>query len=299
MVSTLSIICMIVTLLLSLVLPIAVFVVYGLRHKKKEVWIAGVLGACGFVLLQFVIRLPILSMISIIPGFMTWVEENYLWYCLALAFTAGLFEVAGRYGVAKIVSSQKGLNAELTYGTGFMAGIGHGGIEAVVLVGATYVNNLIFTVLINTGVWPTILNKLQVLMQTLGDNSTYEAYASIEDTLINTPWYLYLASGYERLLTMVAHIAMTMVVFYFVSRKKDIIGIIVCLSWYTAIDFFVPLLNGLASEYMGNRISQNASYVLMYILLTIIAVIALVVTKKLKRIWKSSEEAAKQEEIVL
>ena len=36
MVSTLSIICMVITLLLSLVLPIVIFVWYGLKQKKKE-----------------------------------------------------------------------------------------------------------------------------------------------------------------------------------------------------------------------------------------------------------------------
>lgn len=286
MVSTLSIICMIVTLLLSLVLPIAVFIWYGKTHKVKGIWLAGVFGACGFTLLQMGIRLPILSIVSTLPGFMSWVEKNYVIYSLALAFTAGLFEVTARYGVAKLLQKGKGLTNGLTAEIGLMAGIGHGGIEAIALVGATYVNNLIFSILVNTGAWNKILNAMQNSGQA---SEVYEVYASVPATLIDTPWYLYLAGGYERVLTMIAHIAMTMVVFYFVSRGKDVIGILISLGWHTTIDFFVPLLNGFATEYLGNRISQNTAYVLVYVLLTIIALIACVVILKLKKCWTMQE----------
>ena len=287
MVSILSIICMIITLFLSLVLPIAFFVWYGKAHKQKGIWMAGILGACGFTLLQIGIRLPVLSVIGAIPGFLLWVEQNYILYCLLLAFTAGLFEVVARYGVAKILEKGKGITDSLSYEIGFMAGIGHGGVEAVALVGATYINNLLFTILVNTGAW----NKILSLMQSSGQPAeTYEVYASIPVTLIETPWYLYLAGGYERLLTMIAHIAMTMVVFYFVRCKKDVIGILISLGWHTAIDFFVPLLNGFATDYLGNRISQNTAYVLMYALLTVIAFMAIIVIIRLKKYWPLQEE---------
>ena len=282
MISTLSIICMIITLLLSLVLPIAIFIWYGKAHKQKGIWIAGILGACGFALLQIGIRLPILNVVSSLPGFNSWVEKNYIAYCFLLAFTAGLFEVVARYGVAKILDKGKGLVDDLSYEIGFMAGIGHGGIEAVALVGATYVNNLLFTVLVNTGAWDKILSAMRN-----GGQSTevYEVYASIPATLIETPWYLFLAGGYERVLTVVAHIAMTMVVFYFVRCKKDWLGVLISLLWHTLIDFCVSLVNGFATDYLGNRISQNMAYGIMYAILTVIAGVACIVILKLKKCW--------------
>jgi len=292
MVSILSIICMIITLFLSLVLPIAVFIRYGKAHKQKGIWMAGILGACGFTLLQIGIRLPVLSIIGAIPGFLSWVEKNYILYCFLLAFTAGLFEVTARYGVAKILDKGKGLTDSLSYEIGFMAGIGHGGVEAAALVGATYINNLLFTILVNTGAW----NKILSLMQSSGQPAeTYEVYASIPVTLIETPWYLYLAGGYERLLTMIAHTAMTMVVFYFVRCKKDVIGILISLLWHTAIDFFVPLLNGFASDYLGNRISQNTAYILVYTVLTVIACIAVIAIIRLKKYWPLQEVVSAQD----
>lgn len=289
MVSTLSIICMVITLLLSLVLPIVIFVWYGLKQKKKEVWIAGVFGAGGFALLQLGIRLQILNTISSIPAFVSWVEKHYIWYCLILAFTAGLFEVVGRYGGAKILYHSKSLTKELTFETGVMAGIGHGGIEAVALIGATYINNLLFAVMINTGKWSELLDTIQEASVQTGDSTIYETYASIQPLLTETPSYLYLAAGYERILTMVAHTAMTLVVFYFVSRKKDVVGVLIVLLWHTALDFFVPIISGLSTDYLGNVISKNVSYALMYAVLTVIAVVAIVVIFRIRKIWKPAE----------
>ncbi len=285
MVSTLSIICMVITLLLSLVLPIVIFILYGRKQKKKEVWIAGVFGAGGFALLQLGIRMTVLSVLGTLPAFVAWAENNYIWYCFALAFTAGLFEVVGRYGGAKILYCVKSLTKELTFETGVMAGIGHGGIEAVALIGGTYVNNLIFAIMINTGMWQPMLLEIEAT----GNAAMYETYASVQPLLTDTSWYLFLAAGYERVLTMAAHTMMTLLVFYFVAHKKDIKGILIVLAIHTAIDFFVATLSGLSTDYLGNVLSQNAVYIWMYAILTIIAVISIVVIFRIKNVWKQNE----------
>ena len=296
MVSTLSIICMVITLLLSLVLPIAIFVWYGLKQKKKEVWIAGVFGAGGFALMQLGIRLPIVNTISAIPAFLSWAENNYIWYCFVLAFTAGLFEVVARYGGAKILYHSKSMTKELTFETGVMAGIGHGGIEAAALIGATYINNLLFSVMINSGIWDKFMATIQEAAVQTGDSTIYEAYASVGPLLTDTPWYMYLVAGYERVLTMAAHTAMTLIVFYFVAHKKGAKGVMIALAIHTALDFFVVLISGLSTDYLGNVISQNTAYMIMYAWLTAIAVVAVVVIFKIKGIWKTTEMITADEE---
>ena len=49
--------------------------------------------------------------------------------------------------------------------------------------------------------------------------------------------------------TMILHIALTMLVCYFVSRKKDFVGIVICLLLHWLVDFVTPLINGMATEY--------------------------------------------------
>ena len=61
MVSTASMIAIIITLLVTLIAPVVVWIIYGLKNKGKGVWKAFVLGAAGFVLLQMIIRMPILN----------------------------------------------------------------------------------------------------------------------------------------------------------------------------------------------------------------------------------------------
>lgn len=289
MISTLSLISMSITLVISLILPILLYVFYGFRKKKKEVWIAGALGALGFAILQVDIRIPLLNKISEIPSFLEWVSQHYIWYCLFLAFTAGLFEVIGRYAVAKILCFKKKITPELTYETGIAAGIGHGGIEAILLIGMTYVNNLIFAVMINTGVWEKTLSEVYKIAEESGNMSLYQAYAPIQQVLSGTPWYLYLAAGYERILTIIAHIAMTMIVFYFVSKKKDIRGILTCLLCHTMLDFVSTLVSGLSTDYLGNVLSQGMAYTLVYIFLTVVAVLSLVFLLHIKKIWKQND----------
>ncbi len=270
MVSTSSIIAICVTLFITLIGPLIVYAIYGLKNKGEGVWLAWLLGAAGFFVMQIVIRMPILSVLSLIPGFQTFAIENFLIYSLVLAFTAALFEVIGRFVVAKILSKS------LTYKKSFAAGLGHGSIEAVFVVGMTYVNNLLYAVMINTGAFDGIVEQTAAM----GVDTT--SLLAIKDSLINTGAGMFYLAAYERFLTVICHIAMTMIVCYFVSRKEDMKGILICLLCHWALDFIAPVINAMATEYMGNVLPQTVAYVIVYIFLTAAAIASVVVIKNLK-----------------
>lgn len=273
MVSITTISAVLVTLFITLILPIIVYIVYGVKNKGKGVWTAWLLGAAGFFVFQIIIRMPILSVLSLLPGFVTFATEHFVLYSLILAFTAALFEVAGRYVVAKI------MRKKLTVERSFAAGLGHGSIEAMLIVGMTYVNNLIFIFMINAGTYKAMVKQTA----TLGEEAV-QLYA-IKDSLINTSPAIFLLAGYERILTVILHIALSMLVCYYVSRKKDLIGIGICLLIHWAVDFISPLISGLATDYLGNVITMSVSYVIIYIFLTAVAVAAVLVIKYLKKNW--------------
>lgn len=271
MVSTATIIAVLVTLFITLILPIIVYVVYGMRNKGKGVWTAWLLGAAGFFVFQMIIRMPILSIVSILPGFMNFVTEHFIVYSLLLAFTAALFEVAGRYIVAKILSKN------LTYEKSFAAGLGHGSIEAILVIGMTYVNNLLYIIMINTGAYDAMVEQTAAL------GVDVSQLWAVKDSLVNTGAGVFLLAGYERILTVILHIALSMVVCYFVSRKKDIQGILICLVCHFAVDFIAPIINALATGYLGNVISVATSYVLAYAFLTLVAVVSVLVIRRIKQ----------------
>lgn len=271
MVSLGTIISMLVTLCVSVALPVGVLIWYGVRNKGKGVWTAWLLGAAGFFVMQVIIRMPILNILSLSEGFRQFAENNYVIYCLLLAFTAGLFEVVARYAVAKIMSKN------LTFERSIAAGLGHGGIESIFIIGTTYINNIIYVILINTGAFDTLVANAAA------KGADISALEGVKDALINTGGGMFLLAGYERILTMIAHVAMTLLVCYFVSRKKSVIGVLICLALHTAMDFVAPLINGMASDYLGNIISKDAAYVIIYAILTAVAAGAVALIFVLKK----------------
>jgi len=271
-----SIAAMCVTLFISLILPVVALIVYAVKNRKQGVASAWFLGAAGFFLMQVVIRVPILSTLSLMPGFVSFVENHYVLYALMLGLTAALFEVVGRFACAKI------LNKNLTYTKGFAAGLGHGGIEAMVLIGMTYVSNLLYVAMINTGAIEGVIAQTEAM----GVEVAAEVYALV-DTLVNGPAYLYLLAGYERILAMIGHVAMTLVVFYFMSKKQTLKGIGICVLYHFVMDSMVGIIGGLATPYLGSVVSQNVSYAITYVFLTAMVAVAVVAIGKIRAAWKA------------
>ena len=272
MVSITTIITVAITFCVSTILPVGVFVVYGLRNKGKGVWSAWFLGAAGFFIMQMVIRTPILSLFATRQGFMNFATEHYVLYCFAMAFTAALFEVVGRYAVAKIMSKN------LTFQRGMAAGLGHGGIESIVILAMMYLNNLIYIAMINAGSFDGVVEQTAAL----GIDTS--SLVAVKDSLLHTNSAMFLLAGYERIATMILHVALSLIVCYYVSRKEDLKGIVLCLTGHCIVDFVAPFVNGCATEYMGNLLSATAAYVIVYVFLTVVAVTSILIIRKLLKI---------------
>ncbi len=277
MVSTGTLIGIIVTLIVTLVGPIAAMIVYSVKNKGKGVWKAWLLGAAGFFVLQVLIRIPVLSVLGMFPWFQSFAENHYLVYCLLLAMTAALFEVVARFAVAKI------LQKDINYQQGMAAGLGHGGIEAMILVGMTYVNNLLYAVMINSGAFDALYDPTMISFGAEG--ALNEQLYQIKTALMETPSYAFYLAGYERILCVLFHTAMSLLVCYLVYKKKAFLGVGIAFAAHFAVDFVSPVINGLATPYLGNVISQETAYVLIYGILTAVAVGAVVVIRKIGKMW--------------
>lgn len=281
MVSGASFAAMITTLLLSMVLPVAILIVFSLVRRKKGVVPAWLLGAAGFFVMQVILRLPIISMLSAIPGFAVFVENFYIVYIFVLALTAALFEVVARFGVAKIL--QKNMNPE----KGLAAGLGHGGIEAIFLIGMTYVSNLLIAVMINTGTFTEIM---AAMAGTGADSSVMTQVTDIRTQMITTAPSLFLLAGYERVLTMIFHTAMSLLVCYLVYKRKAVIGVLIAFLSHFAVDFISPFIQGMATPYLGNVMTESTSLAIIYTFLTIVALASLAVIVVIMIKWKKEEK---------
>lgn len=281
MIPTLSFVTCTITLFVSLVLPVAVLIVLSRKWKLNHIPSACFLGALGFFIPQMLIRTRVLENFAANPNFQTFVENHYLLYCLILAFTAGAFELAGRYGVAKVLKREP-----MTFRRSLAAGLGHGGIESMLLIGITYVNNLVYMVMIQSGSFEAVIAQ-----STAAGVDPAQLYA-VRDALLSTSPALFLLAGYERLLTMVCHAAMSMMVCFGVWQGRPGKAMISCLIFHTLLDC-TPIIQGLATPYLGNVISLSTAYVLIYAVLTVAAVLAVIILKTIYKRWNSAlQEAA-------
>lgn len=204
MVNALSIVFMVVSMLICFLLPIALAVYFYRKHKISL--IAVLLGAIVFLVSQVAIRIPLLA----IFGKQQWYIEmaaNVYVLALFLALTAGVFEEVGRYIVMKLL-----MKKSLSFKNGIAFGIGHGGIEAIIIVGLTLLNYIVISLMINSGLFES----------TIAATLPPEIAAQIRSTLIDSPTINFLAGGFERGMTIIIQIAFSVMVLYSVKFKKPI-----------------------------------------------------------------------------
>lgn len=280
MIAVSTIIACIISLLISLVLPIAALLFVAARNKQQGIVSAWLLGAAGFFVTQMLIRVPVLMVLQSQSWFAAFSQNHLFLYAFSLAFTAGLFELAGRFGVAKLLKKRG-----LTFHRSLTAGLGHGGIEAILLVGMTYVNNLIYIFMIQTGSFDALLS------QVAGNELAIAQLQTIREQLLTTSPILFLLGGFERLLAMVSHTAMSTLVCYGVAHRKTLPCLALCLGIHTLMDLTAGI-----SLLIGNGLSQTAAYIIIYTILTIAAGASLFILRKLHCCWQKEEDSYDSEE---
>lgn len=206
MVSGIKILFMVISAIICFGLPIGLTIYF---YKKEKISLFAVFcGALMFTISQIVLRIPILQYLNKQPGVISFAKSNTIVYMLLIALSAGVFEE-----VARFVGMKYMLKDKLSWKNGIAFGIGHGGIEAILIVGITYIANIVASILINGG------HKIP--------------QASI---IIDTPSYMFLIGGMERAFTIALHMALTMIVLEGVMKKqKKYLGYAILL--HTLVDF--------------------------------------------------------------
>lgn len=193
------------SLLASFFLPIglAVYFYRKYRFTLKALFV----GAAVFTLTQLLIRIPLLAYLSGQPWFRTLMEDSIFFSAVIIGgLTAGIFEECGRYLGFRLF-----LKRELSWGNGLAYGLGHGGIESIILVGLAYINNIVISLMINSGAFE------QFAVPRLGESASL-----IKSQLVNLPPSIFLAAGVERFLTLIVHVAFSLVVLYAVKQRRPV-----------------------------------------------------------------------------
>ncbi|MEJ5929123.1 YhfC family glutamic-type intramembrane protease [Corynebacterium sp. H128] len=208
MVSTPALICMAVTLVLCVIIPLAGIGV--LARRNKQVLRAFGVGALAFFVSQMLLRIPLMSLAT---AFAPDTIGAFLSSVPVASFSAGLFEETAR--LVFMLLLLKGFH-RLVDGLAF--GFGHGGIEAILLVGMTMVNNLVIALMMNAGMWNSIAKSMPP-----------EAAEQIQAVLTETPASSYLAGGVERMWAIGLHIACSLIIMMGIQRGRKF------LAWLLAV----------------------------------------------------------------
>ncbi|MEX1376057.1 MAG: YhfC family glutamic-type intramembrane protease [Eubacteriales bacterium] len=233
MVSASSIIMMIVIGVGCLIMPIAAILI--IRTKSKNITAAFFAGVLSFFIMQGVLRINILKVLSMNEGYLNFAKNNFYIYVLLIAFSAALFETVGRYLTMKLLMKDK-----VSYYGGIAHGIGHGGIEMILLVSLTYVSNIVIATQINSGVWQQMIETMQASGYT--NEATINSLLAAQEALVNTPPKEFLVALVERFFTLFFHIGLSVMVAEGIVKNKALLysGLVIVI--HTLADFVSPVL---------------------------------------------------------
>jgi len=217
-------------------LPVSGYIYTKVRYKKiTKPFLFGML---TFFISQMVLRIPIIQVL--LPRF-DWynifaTKYEYLYYIL-MALSAGVFEEVGRFIVVKYF-----LKKNRRYGDGIAFGFGHGGIEAILLLGITYINMLIYSFAYNNG-------TLDALLTGASQGTIDSVCATVTGLTVGS----ILLGTIERVIAITMHIGMTMIVYMGFAKKKEVSYLGLAILVHTIVDSLCGILpkmgiNGVALE---------------------------------------------------
>ena len=171
---------------------------------KKRAFIPVLVGAAVFVVFQLIIRIPLLQyVLPSMPWYADMLHRPWL-IGIFLGLTAGLFEEGGRYlGYRTLLKNRS------RWIDGFAFGVGHGGIEAITLVGLTNISNLALALSINSGQFDQLATQLPADV----------ASQIVSQLTALQPLDAYLA-GIERIFAFIIQIALSLLVLISVRERK-------------------------------------------------------------------------------
>ena len=215
---TLSILAMAVSALIGIAIPAVLYVIY---RKKGANHLPFWTGAVTFVLFAFVLE-QLAYFFLMKTALWTTITGNIMLYGVVGGFMAGLFEETGRFVAFKTVLRKKRGNDR----NALMYGAGHGGVEAVILLSASMVMSIIFSLQFNAG-QSSALGGLDAAQQ-----------------LIDTPFWMFFAGAVERIAAITIHMSHSVLVWVAAKNRKRFWLFPLAILLHLLVDAVAVILSG-------------------------------------------------------
>lgn len=218
--TTLVTIGLVVSIIICFALPVVSFLV--MQKKKLKIGRAFFTGVLAFSVSQVLIRIPLLNVLGQTP-FMQQLSQNIVPYGLLLGFTAGLFEEVARFLFCKLM-----LKKNRRYADAVAFGFGHGGIEAILLVGFSLISSLVLYIAMNNGTLTALVGEA--------------AAATIAGQLGALTPINSVLGGVERILAVMLHLGFSTMVFTGFVRNQPGKYLVFAILAHTLVDAFVVIV---------------------------------------------------------
>ncbi len=220
-----SIMCMLIACLGSFIIPIALFLLLYKKGAGVKPFITG-----AAVFMMFVIGLEGAAVRAILGSSIGPVIEGNIWYyALFGGLMAGLFEEIGRFTAFRTVlrsDNGKSVNA-------LMYGAGHGGAEAMIIIGSAMISNIMIANMVNKG-------NMDAITQGLSGEQLATLQAQIEQ-LATIPAITFILSLVERISAILLHMSLSVVVW--IAAKRSTPMLLVAIVIHAAVDGATLLLS--------------------------------------------------------
>ena len=271
MVPTLSLVFMAVSLVICFAVPLGGLAILATRRDaagaRRYPGLGRAFGAgmLAFGASQLVLRIPLMTMV--VPQLPEPVASFLLSGPVA-SLTAGLFEETARLLVMLWL-----LRRFHRWADGLAFGLGHGGLEAMALIGLSMVNNLALAIAINTG-------RLDSLAAALPP----EEVELLRSAMVGTEPAAFLAGGLERVAAIAFHVGMSVLVLWGVHHNRRLRVWLVAVLLHTAVNLSAVL-----------AVRAGISLWLVEALLLAWGVAAVVLAVRLRRGFAATIEPAPQD----
>lgn len=255
----------VLNMLIGVAIPVCLCVF--LRRKFRCSLLSFFVG-CGVMFLFALVLEQIVHMIVLALPVGNAIRDNLWLYALYGGLMAGLFEETGRFVAMKFVlKKQRGNDYNA-----LMYGAGHGGFEAFYILFFAMLNNLIYSLMINSGSAEALLNGLDPVNQA----AMREAF----EALSTASPLLFLAAPVERLAAVTLQISLSVLVWNAVKGRGKIFWYPLAVALHFMVDAAAVLTNGYGVPVWG----VEAIVWLITVLYVFLAV----------RVWKADKNRRRQ-----
>ena len=222
--------------MLTVIIPIAIALIW--KFWKHEKFTTILVGAVTFVLFALILEKTIQNAL-VFPTTMglpdhaasQFINARPILWALVLGLFPGVFEETGRFMAFKtVLRNRRNRETSISYG------IGHGGIEVILVLGINYIVYIVYAVMINTGTFQGIIDQVaeqapfqEEAIRALADQLAVFSFADIGTGM------------FERVFAFLFHVGASILVFYAARDKGRFWLYPLAILLHTALDSLAGL----------------------------------------------------------